>query len=128
MTSRTLRQRLIGWGPLRLALCVPGCAALGLGACQGRSEAVLTGTFSQVQGSGRMEFSKDRVYVTTLLGMTCVGAYEVDGNRVIIKGIGGQQVFTLDGDTLDGGAGLKFVRGGEAGQQAVAPTGAAAVP
>ena len=39
-----------------------------------------------------------------------VAPYEVDGNRVIVKGAGGSQVYTLDGDTLDGGAGMKFIK------------------
>jgi hypothetical protein len=70
----------------------------------------LSGRFGEVGGPGKMEFSRDRVYVTSLLGMTFAAEYEVDGDRVIIKGSGGSRVYTLHGDTLDGGVGLTFVR------------------
>lgn len=70
----------------------------------------LSGTYAQTGGPGTLEFTKDRVYVTTLLGMTFVATYEIDGNRVIIKGTGGSQVYKLEGDTLDGGAGMTFIK------------------
>ena len=70
----------------------------------------LTGEYDQVDGAGRLEFRGSRVYVTTVLGMTFATTYEVDGDRVIIKGGGGAQVYTRRGETLDGGVGLKFVK------------------
>jgi hypothetical protein len=81
-------------------------AALWLAGCSAR----LSGTYSEVGGAGRLEFRGAKVYVTTVLGTTFVTPYEVDGNRIIIKGAGGSQVYTLDGDTLDGGMGMKFVK------------------
>jgi hypothetical protein len=70
----------------------------------------ISGEYDQVEGGGRLEFRGSRVYVTTVLGMTFSTSYEVDGDRVIIKGGGGAQVYTRRGDTLDGGMGLKFVK------------------
>jgi hypothetical protein len=73
----------------------------------------ISGTYRQADGTGSMEFRGSKVYITTVLGTTFVSNYEVDGNRVIIKGAGGSQVFTRNGDTLDGGLGIRFVRQGE---------------
>lgn len=70
----------------------------------------LSGLYTEQGGPGTLEFKKDRVYVTTLLGMTFAAPYEVDGDRVVIKGAGGSQVYTLSGDTLDAGAGRKFTK------------------
>jgi hypothetical protein len=72
----------------------------------------VSGTYRQADGTGSMEFRGSKVYITTVLGTTFVSNYEVDGNRVIIKGAGGSQVFTRSGDTLDGGLGIRFVRQG----------------
>jgi hypothetical protein len=70
----------------------------------------LSGEYDREDGSGRLEFRGSRVYVTTVLGMTFVTTYEVDGDRVIIKGGGGAQVYTRRGDTLDAGMGMKYVK------------------
>ena len=70
----------------------------------------LSGTFDQVDGAGRLEFHGSKVYVTSILGTTFVTNYEVDGNHIIIKGAGGAQVYTHTGDTLDAGAGIRFVK------------------
>ncbi|MBX3356793.1 MAG: hypothetical protein KF745_00035 [Phycisphaeraceae bacterium] len=81
-------------------------ATLGLVGCGGG----LSGTYTEQDGVGKLEFKGDRVYVTTLLGMTFVASYETDGNHVIIRGAGGSQVYTIDGNTLDGGGGVRFVK------------------
>lgn len=70
----------------------------------------MSGRYSGVDGTSVLEFRGSRVYVTTSLGTTFVTGYEVDGNRVIIKGAGGAQVYTREGVTLDGGVGIRFVK------------------
>jgi hypothetical protein len=86
-----------------------GVAAAGAGIALGRS-ARISGEFDEVGGSGRLEFRGTRVYVSAPLGMTYVATYEVDGDRIIVKGGGGTQVYTRRGDTLDAGIGMKFVK------------------
>lgn len=70
----------------------------------------MSGRYAGVDGRSELEFRGSRVYVTSTLGTTFVAAYEVDGNRVIIKGAGGAQVYTREGNTLDGGVGIRFVK------------------
>src|SRR5262245_1960054 len=70
----------------------------------------MSGKYAEVDGLGALEFKGRKVYVTTALGTTFVAEYEVDGDRVIIKGAGGSQVYTRAGDRLDGGLGMKFVK------------------
>jgi hypothetical protein len=72
----------------------------------------LSGTYSGSDGLGSMEFRGNKVYITTVLGTTYVSTYEVDGDHIVIKGVGGAQVFTQAGATLDGGVGLRFVKRG----------------
>lgn len=85
------------------AVCV---AALTLGGCSDR----MIGTYEDDAGIGSLEFQDDgRVYVT-MLEMTVVGEYEVDGDRIIIHGPRGAQVLTRDGEALLGGPGMTFVR------------------
>ena len=79
----------------------------------GRSE--MSGRYAGADGTSLLEFRGDRVFVTTVLGTTFVTGYEVDGDRVIIKGAGGAQVYTRNGDTLDGGVGIRFVKQSGAG-------------
>lgn len=78
---------------------------LALAACDG-----ISGEYTEVGGPGKLEFKGSKVYVTTVLGMTFAAEYEVDGSHLIIKGAGGSQVYTIAGDTLDGGAGMRFVK------------------
>ena len=70
----------------------------------------VAGTYDEVDGAGSLEFKGSRVYVTSVLGTTFVTDFEVDGDRIIIKGAGGSQVYSRKGDTLDGGMGMKFVK------------------
>ena len=70
----------------------------------------MTGKYTSNTGLGALEFKGSKVYVTTVLGTTFVAEYEVDGNRVLVKGAGGTQVFTRKGNELDGGLGMKFVK------------------
>ena len=69
-----------------LALTLGGLA-LGLGIAASGSR--LSGEYDEVGGPGRLVFKGGRVYVTTTLGMTFMTAYELDGDRVILKGAGG---------------------------------------
>lgn len=94
---------------LVLAAAAVGLATVAAG-CGNR----LSGRYEEVGGTGRMEFKGSKVYVTTVLGMTYAAEYEVDGPHIVIKGAGGSQVFTRDGDTLEGGLGTRFVRVPEA--------------
>ncbi len=75
-------------------------------------DGALSGEYDEVGGPGKLEFRGGKVYVGAPLGMTYVAGYEVDGDRVIVKGGGGAQVYTRHGDTLDAGMGMKFVRKG----------------
>jgi hypothetical protein len=84
-----------------------GAVALGLGIV---SAGHLRGEYDEVNGPGRLVFRGGRVYVTTTLGMTFATTYELDGERVIVKGAAGSKVYTRRGDTLDAGGGVKFVR------------------
>jgi hypothetical protein len=70
----------------------------------------LSGIYTATDGAGTLEFRGNKVYVTSSLGTTFVSTYEIDGNRIVIKGTGGAQVFTRDGPTLDAGAGMKYVK------------------
>ncbi len=94
----------------RIGLC--GLLAVGVGAtvwalCM---RGGLSGEYDEVGGPGKLEFRGGKVYVGAPLGMTYVAGYEVDGDRVIVKGGGGPQVYTRRGDTLDAGMGMKFVK------------------
>ncbi len=99
---RTWRLKVLG-AALVLVAVVGGAIALW-------GESGMRGKFAGQDGMSGLEFRGSRVYVTTALGTTFVAAYEVDGNRVIIKGAGGAQVYTRAGDTLDGGVGIRFVK------------------
>lgn len=80
-------------------------AVLGVAACGGG----LQGRFATDDGVGRLEFERDgRVYVT-FADSTFLGEYELDGERVIIQGPGGNQVCTRSGDELTG-FGMTFVK------------------
>jgi hypothetical protein len=100
-------------------------ALVGIAAIAGTAVALgrmgrLSGEFDEVGGTGKLEFRGNRVYISAPLGMTYAAPYEVDGDRVIVKGGGGTQVYTRRGDTLDAGMGTKFVK------KAPAPASAAA--
>jgi hypothetical protein len=97
------------WGAA-LLLTVTVCGVVGVMAGCDR----LSGEYAEVNGPGKLEFKGGKVYITTMLGMTFVTSYEVEGDRVIIKGAdgrgGGSQVFTRSGDTIDAGMGVKYVK------------------
>lgn len=107
--------------PLYLALVLGVLAVvLAVGAILLSRGGGLSGTYADASGAGSMEFRGSKVYITTVLGTTYVSTYELDGDRVVIKGAGGAQVFNRHGATLDGGVGMKFVKQGT--QAAAAPS------
>ena len=70
----------------------------------------MSGTWASESGLGSLEFRPDgKAYMTTF-GGTVACTYEVDGDRVIVKGPNGTQVLTKSGDRLEAGLGLSFVR------------------
>lgn len=106
--ARSERRPAKAWmiGGVALLIVVAGTIA----AMAAWGEQGLRGRYHGQDGTSGLEFRGSRVYVTTSLGTTFVAAYEVDGDRVIIKGAGGAQVYTKAGDTLDGGIGIRFVK------------------
>jgi hypothetical protein len=70
----------------------------------------LSGRYDEIDGTGSLEFKGRRVYMTTMLNTVLVADYEIDGQRVIIRGSGGSQVYTRDGDTIDAGMGIRYVK------------------
>lgn len=70
----------------------------------------IRGEYVQVDGPGRLEFRRQRVYITSALGLRFASKYEVDGDHIIIKGTTGSQVYTRDGESLDAGLGIRYVK------------------
>jgi hypothetical protein len=91
--------------PLRLASLAMALALAAAGCGAGMS-----GRYATEDGLGDLEFeSGGRVYMT-MLGGTVACEYEVDGDRVIVKGPHGSHVLKREGDRLEGGPGLSFVK------------------
>jgi len=88
------------------ALCGALIVATVVSGCGDR----MHGTFADDDGIGSLDFQNDgRVYIT-MLDMTVVGEYEIDGDQVIIHGPRGAQVFVRQGESLRSGLGMTFVR------------------
>jgi hypothetical protein len=103
--GRAARKSVAGAAVLVVILAVVvGTAVLATG------KPGMSGTYRGPDGRSGLEFRGSRVFVTSTLGTTFVAEYEVDGDRVIIKGAGGAQVYHRQGDALDGGVGIRFVR------------------
>lgn len=98
-------RRRAGWGLLATvaSLLIVGASLAGRGGG-------LSGEYREVSGMGALEFKGRRVYVTTVLGTTFAAEYELDGRRLILKGAGGSQVLTREGDSLLGGLNMTYVR------------------
>ncbi len=79
-----------------------------LTACDDR----LAGTYEESSGWGRLEFRGDTVYVTMGVADTTFAAeYELDGDKIIIKGPGASQVYTIARDgSIEGGLGMRYVK------------------
>jgi hypothetical protein len=68
------------------------------------------GTYKDDAGIGSLEFQDDGTVYVTMLDMTVVGEYEIDGDRIIIRGPRGAQVLTRNGESLTSGPGMTFLR------------------
>jgi hypothetical protein len=71
----------------------------------------LTGVYRESNGFGSLEFRADgTVYVTMgVSDSTFVARYELDGQKVIVSGPAGSQVYTIASDgTIEGGMGMRF--------------------
>lgn len=94
------------------SLVAVALVALGLllGGCDDR----ISGQYDEVDGLGSLEFRGDRVYVTmAIVGTTIAADYNVEGDQVIIDGLGlsgSQSLHIRDARTLDGEMGLTFVK------------------
>jgi hypothetical protein len=102
--TRPVRLKLARWAALTALLLAPALAVVLMRGGE------VQGEYTQVDGPGKMVFRGERVYITTALGITFASRYELDGNRVIIRGAAGSQVFTRDGGTLDAGLGIRYVK------------------
>lgn len=81
----------------------------------------LSGTYVGA-GEDKLEFKDDKVYVSIWPAPTLEGAYETDGDGVVLE-VGGQKlVLTRDGDTITGGPfGQTFVKAGKAAKESSGP-------
>lgn len=70
----------------------------------------MSGTWCDEAGLGSLEFEENGTAYMTTFGGTIACTYELDGERVILKGPNGSQVLTRRGDRLDGGLGFSFVK------------------
>ena len=70
----------------------------------------MSGTYEEENGLGTLEFQEDGTVYVSVLGVTVAGEYELDGSRVIVAGPNGEQVLTRDGDRLEGGFGMRYVK------------------
>ncbi len=91
-------------GTLAVALLL--AAAFVISGCEDR----MSGVYALPNGTGSMEFKTDGTVYVEMLGMIFAGEYTVDEQRIIIKGPNGSQVYTLNGDHLEGGLGMVFIR------------------
>ncbi len=74
----------------------------------------MTGIYATQDGARSLEFRANGTVYVTVFGGTFEGHYQLDGNRVIVKGPGGAQVYTQHDDRLDAGFGVQFERVDEA--------------
>lgn len=94
-----LRRRFAGRAAVAcLVLALVGCGE------------TMTGVYEEVSGIGRLEFQDDGDVYMTMFDRTVQAEYDVDGDRVIITGTRGSQIYQREGDALVGGLGMKFVK------------------
>jgi len=66
----------------------------------------LSGEYADERGIMRYDFKSDgKVYISAL-GIEAAGEYEVDDNKVIVRGPNGNMVFTMGEDVLQGPRGM----------------------
>jgi hypothetical protein len=96
--------------PRPLVAALPALPALLLALACCACAPSLAGTWASETGNGSLELRPDgKAYMTTF-GGTVACTYEIDGDRVLLKGPNGTQVLTRSGDRLEAGLGLSFVR------------------
>ncbi|HEX5009971.1 MAG TPA: hypothetical protein VFY71_06180 [Planctomycetota bacterium] len=105
MSAQTPRRAPIRVTGLR-SLTLAAVLALHAGACGSG----LSGTWATSDGQGRLEFDVDGTVYLTSYGGTFACRYQLDGDHVIITGPNGSQVFTRQGNQLEAGLGMVFVR------------------
>ncbi len=110
MTRRTPRTRRVGSRRRLLLIAVLAAAACVAGVALAGLRQGISGRFAGSDGTSALEFKGSKVYVTSSLGTTLRTTFDVDGDRVIIHGVGGGQVYRRNGNTLDGGMGIIFVK------------------
>jgi hypothetical protein len=96
----TTRRRTAAFLLALLWLAVPACGPGG----------GLAGQYEEESGVGSLDFQADGTVYVSYLGVTVAGEYELDGARVIVKGPNGSQILTRNGERLEGGLGLTYVR------------------
>lgn len=95
------------FGALRLpALLCLTLVALLLGAC----DSGLSGKYGDEMGILEYEFETDGTLYMNAMGTRMAGEYEVDGDKVIVRGPHGNLVFELQEDRLVGPMGLVLGR------------------
>lgn len=69
-----------------------------------------SGEYLDEMGISQYEFTRDgRVYMS-VMGIESTGEYEVDGERVVLRGPNGTMVLSRDGEDLVGPMGLRLTR------------------
>jgi len=69
-----------------------------------------SGVYRDEMGVSQYEFTGDgRVYMS-VMGIESAGEYEVDGERIVLRGPNGTMVLSRDGEELVGPMGLRLIR------------------
>jgi hypothetical protein len=68
----------------------------------------LSGEYTDENGIMSYEFQTDGKVFMKMMGMQFAGEYEIDENKVIVKGPNGNLVFEREGDILKGPMGLQL--------------------
>lgn len=66
------------------------------------------GQFQRDMNVGSMKFETNGDVYITAMGMTIKGEYEIDGDKIIVGARGGNMVYTLNGDKIEGPAGIVY--------------------
>ena len=68
----------------------------------------LSGEYTDENGLMSYEFQSDGKVFMKMMGMQFAGEYEIDENKVIVKGPNGNLVFEREGDILKGPMGMQL--------------------
>ena len=94
--SRMTLARFIRTVLLTLLFLLAGCSS------------GLSGKYSDENGLMSYEFQSDGKVFMKMMGMQFAGEYEIDEDKVIVKGPNGNLVFDREGDILKGPMGLEL--------------------